>query len=103
MFIIAAITFAAACGIVISSLWHWIAGVVFGIGVFILLARIGEQREHVFLWWLIGVVVAGGLGFLTDYRLGVILGTALYINMTMIFSKKKPVTHRGSYGSHPNG
>jgi len=98
MFIIAAMTFAAACGIMAGTWWNWIAGIVVGIGVFILLARIGEQREHSSLWWLVGIVVGGGLGYLLDYRIGVILGTALYFALCMI-SKRKPMTHRGSYGS----
>jgi hypothetical protein len=101
MFIIAALTFAAACGIMVGTWWNWIAGIVVGISLFIFLARIGEQREHVFLWWLIGIVVGGGLGYLVDCRLGIILGTVLYGILSMV-SKKTPVAHRGSYGSQAN-
>ncbi|MBL7047288.1 MAG: hypothetical protein ISR95_06645 [Candidatus Marinimicrobia bacterium] len=77
MFIFAALTFAAACGLSLTFWWHWIPGVLVGIGVFYLLARVGEDRKSTFWRWLVGVMV-GALLFLLDYRVGIFVGTLLY-------------------------
>jgi len=96
MFILAALTFAAACGISLWSWWHWIPGVIIGGGVFYLLARVGEERKGILWRWLLGIVVGAGL-FLLDYRLGVLVGTLLYF-VLISYAERVPAKHHGMIG-----
>ncbi|MBU2228797.1 hypothetical protein KJ810_00140 [Patescibacteria group bacterium] len=96
MFILAALTFAGAFGVMLGVWLHWIPGAILGVAIFTLFARLGENRKGIFWRWLLSLVV-GGLLFQVDYRLGIFTSTALY-GILVSNSKLAPVSHRGSYG-----